>query len=460
MRLALEQVQWYITAAAQSTLLQRYQGDAVELMATGFRAEGGIVTPAWRRVAAKLAKLGAIGAAPELTATCPLLAGAVQGGHVQGITHDGSEHKAPGTEHAIRAVMVAVAAPEDVARENPEDALQAALPVALVALGNLACLLKRAVLEEIAAPFFEERTKADEKANASEFPCWLQQLLAKQSRSFTADKWTDAFCCALLQQVHEFGMVYRGESAMDVWEYAETSVGSAASVVPAAGCMRVQAQVGRGWATWIPRFGEDGVKAVPKKRRVVEQNWTACTSKKKPKKNKMADCEPSKPRTLQYDWKGKDLGPRNSLGAMDNNVQYEVFGVTKGTLTVKPAGGQPFDVRAGEFMRLDKSFNAKLTWTEGAMEKAYMYFTKTGVEAAQAGCDEGSECDVCKFVTSHEYYSHGTGDDDKCLCRLCFVKSEHAAEAAWARYRFGTALPLTAKELRQINRMKAVARGE
>ena len=51
----------------------------------------------------------------------------------------------------------------------------------------------------------------------------------------------------------------------------------------------------------------------------------------------MADCEPSKPRTLQYDWKGKDLGPRNSLDAMDNNVQYEVFGVTKGTLTVKPA---------------------------------------------------------------------------------------------------------------------------
>ena len=99
-------------------------------------------------------------------------------------------------------------------------------------------------------------------------------------------------------------------------------------------------------------------------------------------------------------------------------------------------------------------------WTEGAMEKAYMYFTKTGVEAAQAGCEDGSECDVCKFVTSHEYYSHGTGDDDKCLCRLCFVKSEHAAEAAWARYRFGTALPLTAEEGRQIDRMKVVARGE
>ena len=430
-------------------------------MAGGFCAEGGIVTPAWTHMAAKLAKLGAIGAAPEMTATCPLLAGAVRSGHVQAITHDGSEHNAPGTEHAIRAVIVAVAAPEDVGRANPEDALQAALPVALVALGNVACLLKRAVLEEIATPFFENRTKADEKANASEFPCWLQQLLAKQSRSFTANKWTDTFCFALLQQVHEFGKEYRRESQMDDWELAETSVGSIGSVVPAVGCMRVEAQVGAGWQRWIPRCGEDGVKAVVgKRRRAVEQSWTVCTSKKKPKKNKMADCEPSKPRTLQYDWKGKDLGPRNSLDAMDNNVQYEVFGVTKGTLTVKPAGGQPFDVRAGEFMRLDKSFNAKLTWTEGAMEKAYMYFTKTGVEAAQAGCEDGSECDVCKFVTSHEYYSHGTGDDDKCLCRLCFVKSEHAAEAAWARYRFGTALPLTAEEGRQIDRMKVVARGE
>ena len=258
MRLALAQVQVYITAAAQSTLLRRYQGDAAALMAAGFRAEGGIVTPAWKRQAAKLAKLGAIGAAPEMSATCPLLAGAVPSGQLQGITHDGSEHNSPETEE-LRTVLVAVAAPEDVARENPEDALQAALPVALVALGNVACLLKRAVLEEIAAPFFEERTKADEKANASEFPCWLQQLLAKQSRSFTADKWTDTFCFALLQQVHEFGMVYRGESAMDAWELAETSVGSVASVVPAAGCMRVQAQVGPGWATWIQRFGEDGV---------------------------------------------------------------------------------------------------------------------------------------------------------------------------------------------------------
>ena len=456
MRLALAQVQWYITAAAQSTLLRRYQGDAVALMAAGFGAEGGIVTPAWQRVAARLAKLGAIGAAPELTATCPLLAGAVRSGHVQAITNDGSEHNAPETE-AIRTVMVAVAAPEDVGRENPEDALQAALPVALVALGNVACLLKRAVLEEIATPFFEERTKADEKANASEFPCWLQQLLAKQSRAFTADKWTDAYCCALVQQVHEFGMEYRGESAMDKWGLAETSVGSATSVVPAAGCMRVQAQVGAGWEKWIPRYGEDGVKAVGRKRRAPEQSWTRGTSKKKPR-TQMADCEPSKPRTLQYDWKGKDLGPRNSLEAMDNNVQYEVFGVTKGTLTVKPAGGQPFVVRAGEFMRLDKSLDAKLTWTEGAMEKAYMYFTKTGVEAAQTGCDDVAECDVCRFVTSHEYYSHGTGVDDKCLCRLCFVQSEHAAGATWARYRFGAALPLTAEERGQIGRMKAVAR--
>ena len=451
MRLALAQVQWYITAAAQSTLLRRYQGDAVKLMAGGFCAEGGIVTPAWTHMAAKLAKLGAIGAAPELTATCPLLAGPVHSGHVQGINHDGSEHKAPGTEDAIRTVLVAVAAPpEDGARANPEDALQAALPVALVALGNVACLLKRAVLEEIATMFFEERTKADENANASEFPCWLQQLLANQSRSFTADKWTDTFCCALLQQVHEFGKEYRRESHMDQWELAETSVGSSGSVVPAVGCMRVDAQVSAGWATWIPRCGEDGVKAVGKRRRAAEPNWTGCASKKKPKK-KMADREPSKPRTLQYDWKGKDLG---------NNVQYEVFCVTKGTLTVKPEGGSPFDVSAGEFMRLDKSLNAKFTWTEGAMEKAYMYFTKTGVEAAQTGCEDAAECDVCQCVTSHEYYSHGTGVDDKCLCRLCFVQSKHAAEATWARYRFGTALPLTAEEGRQIDRMKVVARGE
>ena len=61
-------------------------------------------------------------------------------------------------------------------------------------------------------------------------------------------------------------------------------------------------------------------------------------------------------------------------------------------------------------------------------------------------------------MTSHEYYSHGTGVDDKCLCRLCFVQSEHAAGATWARYRFGAALPLTAEERGQIGRMKAVAR--
>ena len=463
MRLALAQVQVYITAAAQSTLLRRYQGDAAALMAAGFRAEGGIVTPAWKRQAAKLAKLGAIGAAPEMSATCPLLAGAVPSGQLQGITHDGSEHNSPETEE-LRTVLVAVAAPEDVARENPEDALQAALPVALVALGNVACLLKRAVLEEIATPYFEARTKADEKANASEFPCWLQQLLAKQSRSFTANKWTDTFCFALLQQVHDFGTEYRGESEMDAWELAETSVGSAGGVVPAAGCMRVEAQVGAGWEVWNPRCGEDGVTPAGNKKRGAERSWKGCTSKKKPKKkpkSKMAICKPSKTRALKYVWKGKDLGPRNSRGVMDNNVQYEVFGVTEGTLTVKPERGRAFDVSAGGFMRLDKSFSATLTWTEGAMQKAYMYFTKTGVEAAQTGCDEVAECDLCHFVTSHEYYSPGPGVDAKCLCRLCFVQSsDHAAEATWARYRFGTALPLTAEECGQISCMKAVARGE
>ena len=58
----------------------------------------------------------------------------MRSGQVQGITHDGSEHNSPETEE-LRTVLVAVAAPEDVGRANPEDALQAALPVALVALG-------------------------------------------------------------------------------------------------------------------------------------------------------------------------------------------------------------------------------------------------------------------------------------------------------------------------------------
>ena len=94
---------------------------------------------------------------PIVPASAPaLLAGAVRSGQVQGITHDGSEHNSPETEE-LRTVLVAVAAPEDVGRANPEDALQAALPVALVALGNVACLLKCAVLEEIATPYLEER---------------------------------------------------------------------------------------------------------------------------------------------------------------------------------------------------------------------------------------------------------------------------------------------------------------
>ena len=457
MRLASAQVQIYITAAAESTLLRRFEGDAVARMAAGFGAEGGIVTPAWKTIAAKYAKLGAIGAAPEMTATCPLLAGAVRSGHVQGINNVGSEHKAPATWNAVRTVLVCVAAPEDVGRANPEDALQAALPVALVALGNVACLLKRAVLEEIATTYFEERTKADEEANASEFPVWLQQLLAKQGRAYTADRWTDTFCFALLQQVHEFGKEYRGESVMDVWEAAEVSVGSADSVVPAHGCMRVEAKDTDGWQVWIPEHGVDGVTVSGRKRGRVQASSNGSTSQKKKKEKKKKE-KIAKTRTLKYDWKGKELGLPNSRGVMDNNVQYEEFVVTKGTLTVKPKGGEPFDVRAGEFMRLDKGVNATLMWTEGAMEKAYMYFTKTGMEAARTGCEDVAECDVCHFLTSHEYYSQGTRDDDQVLCRLCFVKSDHATEAAWARYRFGTAQPLTAVEGGQIQRMRAVAR--
>ena len=75
--------------------------------------------------------------------------------------------------------------------------------------------------------------------------------------------------------------------------------------------------------------------------------------------------------------------------------------------------------------------------------------------AAARDCACSMRWAVCASV---QYYSHGTGVDDKCLCRLCFVQSEHAAEATWARYRFGTALPLTAEERGQIGRMKAVAR--
>ena len=444
-------MQIYITAAAKSTLLRRYEGDAVALMAAGFGAEGGIRTPAWNNMAAKYAKLGAIGAAPEMTATCPLLAGAVLSGHVQGINHDGSEHNAPATFEAVRTVLVCVAAPEDVGRASPEDALQAALPAALVALGNVACLLQRAVLEEIATTYFEERTKADEEANASEFPVWLQQLLAKQWHSYTAHSWTDTYCFAFLQQVHEFGKECRGESVMDAWGAAEVSVGSPDSVVPAEGCMRVEPQDTEGWQVWIPRHKVDGVKLYVKRGRAQEGSNGRTSRRKKEKKNETT-------RTLQYDWKGKDLGLANSRRVMDNNVQYEVFGVTKGTLTVKPEGGGAFDVRAGEFMRLDKSVNATLKWTEGAMEKAYMYFTKTGMEAMRTGCDDVAECDVCRFLTSHEYYSHGTSDADKCLCRLCFLTSDHATEATWARYRFGTALPLTAVERAQIQPMLAVAR--
>ncbi len=139
-----------------------------------------------------------------------------------------------------------------------------------------------------------------------------------------------------------------------------------------------------------------------------------------------------------------------------------------GTLTVKPKGGEPFDVRAGEFMRLDKSVNATLMWTEGAMEKAYMYFTKTGA----AGSDRHGGCAhwlrgrrrmrrVPLLDQPRVLQPPGgtvTRDDDIVLCRLCFVKSDHATDAAWARYSFATALPLTAVERVQIQRMRAVAR--
>ena len=415
------QAQLYVSRAGRATVLQRFEGDAVEEMRRRYGEQHGEEPgTGWDGKANINAELAAIYAADAgQLCTWPLTKGAVPAGQWQAIGEVGATHYGPSTSD-VRVILVAVLT---YAADNDWSPLQLHGAPSLLQLGDAAGLLTEASKRQCATAYMKDRSVTDGAAfNAfvaggctGELPDSAEMYPELRSVivTHTERRWERLYWHAYRWFVRWHSKEYCDDPHNDLHgRAAELREGGVGMV------SRTCASDIRGWKTWAPAW--DGQTRPPEQAGTARERDAAATAASESATNETPAVQ------ARREWEVSGLGDwaenyeedTAGVSSPDGGVRLhyhwdsaeqleagkqraEVFVIRRGWLQIWPRGtGTVFVFNEGDCGEIHAEFDGELICSRD-MRKLYTYLDAYGFEV-----ETGSACDKCGRAIGGEYYQH------------------------------------------------------